>query len=150
MTPVDPAPIPRPDGRARVVVDDRLWIDAREITWRFTPSGGPGGQHANRSHTRAEAEIDLSSSPSLDEPTRARLIRRLGPIVRVSADEHRSQRRNRDEAVRRLVSMLADANHVPRTRRATRPGKGATERRLSAKREHSERKAARRRPDAHD
>lgn len=151
MAPVEPStPVPRSTSRARIVVDDRLWFDAREITWRFTPSGGPGGQHANRTHTRAEVELDLAASPSLDDATRARLVRRLGPVVRISADEHRSQRRNRDEALGRLVAVLAEANHVPRTRRPTRPGRGATERRLTAKREHSERKASRRKPDAHD
>ncbi len=134
----------------RIVVDDRLTIDGDEIVWRFMPSGGPGGQHANRSHTRAEAALDLAGSPTLDEATKMRLVARLGPVVRVTADEHRSQRRNRDAAVERLVEMLARANKVARRRRATSPGRGATERRLSAKREHSQRKADRRRPSNDD
>ncbi len=146
----DDRPVSPRRARDRIVVDDRLTIDGDEITWRFSPSGGPGGQHANRSHTRAEATLDLAGSPTLDETTRTRLVARLGPVVRVSADEHRSQRRNRDAAIERLVDILSRANRVARRRRPTSPGRGATERRLTAKREHSQRKADRRRPTRDD
>ncbi len=134
----------------RIVVDQWLTIDAAEIEWRFSPSGGPGGQHANRAHTRVEARYDISASPTLDDATRHRLVARLGPTIRVVADEHRSQLRNRQEARDRLVAMLAAANHVPRRRRPTRPSASQRQRRLNTKREDSERKARRRRPAPDD
>ena len=118
-----------------------------ELTWRFTPSGGPGGQHANRSATRAELTFDVVNSPSLDDAQRARLLARVGPIVQVAADDERSQLRNRALAVERLRRRLAAALAQPRTRRASRPTRGATERRLQAKRHRSALKRSRR-PDA--
>lgn len=121
-------------------------IPLAEIELRFTPSGGPGGQHANRSNTRVEVRFDIAGSSSLSEHHRDRLVERLGPTVRVVADDERSQLRNRELALDRLRSRLAAALHRPATRRATRPTKGATERRLQAKRHQSERKSQRRPP----
>src|SRR5947209_3177719 len=79
-------------------------IPLSELEWRFTPSGGPGGQHANRSNTRVEVRFDVATSPSLGERQRARLLERLGPTVRVVADDERSQARNRALALERLRS----------------------------------------------
>jgi ribosome-associated protein len=125
-------------------------IDLDEIEWKFTPSGGPGGQHANRSNTRVELVFDVVASPSLDESQRARLVEKLGRSVRVVADESRSQTRNRELAVERLRSRLAEALKVPKARRPTKQSRSAKERRLKDKREQSERKAARRRPRPDD
>jgi ribosome-associated protein len=119
-------------------------IPLRELEWRFGPSGGPGGQHANRSHTRAELRFDVEASGALTERQRARLLDRLGPVVRVVADEERSQKRNRDLALRRLRLRLAGALHEAPTRRATRPSKAAKQRRLDAKRRRADTKQARR------
>jgi ribosome-associated protein len=119
-------------------------IPLDELTWRFTGSGGPGGQHANTSNTRAEVVFDVATSPSLGPRQRARLLERLGPVVRVAASDTRSQGRNRDLALERLRSKLADALKVEKPRRATRPSKGAKERRLSDKKRQSERKRQRR------
>jgi ribosome-associated protein len=119
-------------------------IPLDELTWRFTGSGGPGGQHANTSNTRAEVVFDVAGSPSLGPRQRARVVAKLGPVVRVAASDTRSQGRNRDLALERLRSKLADALKVEKPRRATRPSKGAKERRLSDKKRQSERKRQRR------
>jgi ribosome-associated protein len=125
-------------------------IDLDEIEWRFTPSGGPGGQHANRSNTRVELTFDVVASSSLSDHHRARLLERVGSPVRIVADETRSQTRNRELAVERLRSRLAEGLKVPKTRRPTKQSRSAKERRLKDKREQSERKAARQRPRRDD
>jgi ribosome-associated protein len=119
-------------------------IPAHELSWTFGPSGGPGGQHANRAHTRAEVRFDVEASGSLSQYQRQRIIDRLGSVVIVSADDERSQLRNRRLAVDRLRQKLAGALRVETPRRPTRPGRGAVERRLEAKRQQAARKRDRR------
>jgi ribosome-associated protein len=119
-------------------------IPAHELTWTFGLSGGPGGQHANRAHTRAEVRFDAEASGSLSQYQRQRIIDRLGSVVIVSADDERSQLRNRRLAVDRLRQKLAGALRVETPRRPTRPGRGAVERRLEAKRQQAARKRDRR------
>jgi len=120
-----------------------LVIPADELRWRFDTTGGPGGQHANRSATRAELTFDLAGSPSVADDLRRRLLERLGPrapggLVRVAADESRSQWRNRQTARRRLAALLAEALRVPRRRRPTRPTAASRLRRLADKRHRAE------------
>ena len=122
-------------------------IPVAELEWRFTASGGPGGQHANTSNTRVEVVFDVAGSPSLGPRQRARLLERLGPVVRVVASDERSQARNRALAVDRLRSRLAEGLRVERQRRPTRPTKASKERRLAAKRRQAERKRLRRPPE---
>ena len=122
-------------------------IDVAELSWRFTPSGGPGGQHANRSSTRAEVTFDVAASPSLTSWQRQRLLDRLGPTVVVAADDERSQLRNRRLAQERLRQRLADALFVEPPRRPTRPSRGSVERRLDAKRQRASIKKWRRQRD---
>jgi len=138
-----------PDGDGVVRITPSLSVPLSELQFRFTPSGGPGGQHANKVSTRVEVRFDVSGSPSLGPRQRARLLDRLGPEVRVTADDERSQLRNRQVAVDRLRVRLADALHVDKPRRPTRPSRGAKERRLALKRQTSERKRNRR-PDVDD
>ena len=138
-----------PDGDGVVRITPSLSLPLSELQFRFTPSGGPGGQHANKVSTRVEVRFDVSGSPSLGPRQRARLLDRLGPEVRVTADDERSQLRNRQVAVDRLRVRLADALHVDKPRRPTRPSRGAKERRLALKRQTSERKRNRR-PDVDD
>ncbi len=121
-------------------------IPLDELQWRFSPSGGPGGQHANRAHTRAEVRFDVAGSPSLGPRQRARLLERLGPTVRVVADDERSQARNRELALERLRAKLADGLRVERIRRPTRPSASARRARLDAKRRRSDAKRLRSRP----
>jgi ribosome-associated protein len=120
-----------------------LTIPLEELTWRFSTSGGPGGQHANKTSSRAEVRFDVTSSPSLGPRQRARLLERLGPTVRATAGEERSQARNREEALRRLAARLAEGLHTERRRIATAPTAGARARRLEDKRRQSARKRER-------
>lgn len=123
-------------------------IPAAELRWRFSASGGPGGQHANTSNTRADVSFDVEASSALGPVQRARILERLGPLVTATASDERSQLRNRNLALERLREKLAAALHVEKARRATKPTKGSTQRRLDDKSRQSRRKADRRtRPD---
>jgi ribosome-associated protein len=137
------------DDVGTVRISASLAIPLSELQFRFSPSGGPGGQHANKVNTRVEIRFDVVGSPSLGPRQRARLIDRLGPEVRLVADDERSQLRNRQLAVQRFRARMADALRIEKPRRPTRPSRGAKERRLTAKRRVSERKRARR-PDLDD
>ncbi len=117
-----------------------------EIQWRTSRSGGPGGQHANTSDTRVEVVFDITESASLGPRQRARLLERLGPVVRATASDSRSQARNRELALERLGVRLAAGLHVEATRRATRPSRAAKRRRLDSKRHRGEIKRGRGRP----
>ncbi|HEY5025926.1 MAG TPA: alternative ribosome rescue aminoacyl-tRNA hydrolase ArfB [Acidimicrobiales bacterium] len=127
-----------------------LVIPADELQWRFTTSGGPGGQHANKASTRAEVSFDVAGSRSLGPRQRARLLERLGPTVRAGSGDERSQMRNRDLALQRLAARLADGLRVETPRVATRPSKSARARRLTDKRRQSVRKRDRARPTEDD
>ncbi len=113
-------------------------IPLGELQWRFTGSGGPGGQHANTANTKVEVRFDVANSPSLGPRQRARLLERVGPEVRVSASDKRSQARNRQLALERLRALLAAGLHQPRDRRPTRPTRASRQRRLDAKRHRGE------------
>ena len=131
-------------------VNRSLVIPLDELEWRFTASGGPGGQHANRSNTRAEVRFDIESSPSLGPRQRVRLVERFGPVVRVVVDAERSQRRNRVLAQERLAARLAAALRVDPPRTPTKPTAGSRQRRLSEKRRRGEQKRQRQRPPSDD
>jgi ribosome-associated protein len=122
-------------------------IPLAELEWRFSTSSGPGGQHVNTANTRAEVRFDVIASPSLGPRQRARLLEKLGPVVRVVASDERSQTRNRQLALERLRDRLAEALHVERPRTPTRPSRSARERRMGAKRRRGEIKRGRGRPD---
>ena len=126
-----------------VRVSRSLSIPVAELDVRFSPSGGPGGQHANRAHTRVEVRFDVAGSPSLGPRQRARLLDKLGAEVRVVCDDERSQHRNRAIAVDRLRSRLEAALRVDAPRRPTRPSLGAKQRRLDAKKRRSDVKKGR-------
>jgi ribosome-associated protein len=134
----------RSDGPAVLRVTPTCVVRMDELDWRFSASGGPGGQHVNTANTRAEVIFDIAGSPSLGPRQRARLLERLGPEVRVVASDERSQLRNRELALERLRARLADALHVERPRRPTKPTKAAKQRRLDEKRHRSETKRRRR------
>jgi ribosome-associated protein len=124
-------------------VEDKLRVSGScvigldELEWRFTPSGGPGGQHANKASTRVEVRFDVEGSPSLGPRQRERLLDKLGPVVRIVADDERSQLRNRTVALERLRTRLAEGLHVDKPRRATAPSKSAEQRRLESKKRRS-------------
>jgi ribosome-associated protein len=129
----------------------RLTIPESELSWTFTPSGGPGGQHANRSSTRAELRWDVANSESLDPNARALLLERLegvrNGVVTIVADGTRSQWRNRQDARSRLHRRVEEALQPRRRRRRTATPARAKARRRDAKKRRSELKKSRRRPE---
>jgi ribosome-associated protein len=130
----------------RLMVTDSVRIPRHELDVRFSASGGPGGQHANKTATRAELTFDVESSSAFTPTQRERLISKLGRVVRVVADDERSQLRNRALAEERLADKLRAALHVPRSRRATTPTRGSQRRRVDAKKQRGEIKRYRRPP----
>jgi ribosome-associated protein len=127
-----------------------LDLPLSEITWRATTSGGPGGQHANRTLSRVEVEFDVGASSVLGPRQRQRLLDRIGPVVRASAADSRSQARNRQLALERLAARIDAALRVETPRRATRPTKSSQVRRVEAKRRRAQVKRGRRRPGDDD
>jgi ribosome-associated protein len=127
-------------------------IPESEFSWRFSRSGGPGGQSVNTSDSRVELSFDVAGSRVLSESQRRRALGRLrarvsGGVVTIAASEYRSQHRNREAARARLADVLTEAlAPPPPRRRPTRPTAGSRERRLAGKRRRSEVKALRRRP----
>lgn len=143
----EPGPGSGADRGADVLrVSRTLAIPLAEIEWRAGPSGGPGGQHANRTASRVEVWFDVRRSQVLGPRQRARLLQQLGPVVRASAGDDRSQARNRQLAQARLAARIAGALAVATPRRPTRPTAGSKERRLRDKRRRSEVKRGRRGP----
>jgi ribosome-associated protein len=127
-------------------------LPERELRWRFSRSSGPGGQGVNTTDSRAELSVDLARSPSIPDVTRERVLRRLRSrladgVLTVVAAEQRSQLRNREAAVRRMVELLAAAARPdPPPRRPTRPSAGARQRRRDEKTRRSQIKRLRGRP----
>jgi ribosome-associated protein len=132
------------DGWLRVTRSCAIPLD--ELEWRFSGSGGPGGQHANTSNTRVEVRFDVAASRALGPRQRARLLDRLGPVVRAVASDRRSQAQNRALALERLRERIAAALHVEAPRVATRPTAASRQRRVDDKRRQGDRKRERRRP----
>jgi ribosome-associated protein len=125
-------------------------VPLSEIELRASRSSGPGGQHANVTASRVEAVFDVEASRSLSEDQKRRVMARLGPVVRATAQDTRSQARNRELALERLRNRLAGALAVQRRRRATTPTAGSRQRRLESKRRRGEVKRARRPPRDED
>jgi ribosome-associated protein len=108
-----------------------------EVVFRTSRSSGPGGQHAQKTETRVEALFEVERSEALSDAQKRRVINRAGPTLRSVAQDERSQARNRQLALERLVAQLREALRVPRKRRPTKPSKAAVERRLDEKRRRS-------------
>lgn len=131
-------------------VRSTLWIPERELRWRFSRSGGPGGQSVNTGDTRVQLSFDVARSSALDDVQRTRALDRLAGrlvdgVLTVTASEHRSQWRNRLVAEQRLAAVLHEATRPPgRTRRPTTPTPASRRRRLEAKRRRAETKRLRR------
>ena len=139
-----PAPVVR--------VSPEIAIPVSELEFRASRASGPGGQGVNTTDSRVELRFDLAGSPSLPPEAKARALRRLGPrldssgVLRVVAQNRRSQLANRRAAVERFAELLAAALSVPRPRRPTRPSKAATARRVDSKRRRAVTKRLRGRP----
>ncbi len=134
-------------------ISRKLVLPASELRWRFSRSGGPGGQHANTSATRVELIWDLAGSPSLSENQRARLQAHLAGRLdeagrlRLVVEESRSQHRNRELAIERLRDLLAEAIRPRKKRRPTKPSRAAKQRRLDRKKQRGQIKRDRQRKD---
>ena len=133
-------------------VTARLVIPEAELSWRFSRSGGPGGQSVNTADSRAELSVDVARTSALGPTLRARALERLAGrlvdgVLTVAASEHRSQLRNREAAEERLAGLLREAvAPPPPKRRPTTPSRAARERRLEDKRRRAEVKRMRRDP----
>jgi ribosome-associated protein len=132
--------------RESIRVTRSVSIPRADIELRVSRSSGPGGQHANTSETRVEALFDVETSASLTERQKHRVVARAGRVLRAVAQDERSQSRNRELAVERLVAKLADALRVERRRVPTRPTQAGRQRRLDEKRRRAKVKRHRARP----
>jgi len=137
-----------------IAISSSVVIPAHELSWRFSRSGGPGGQSVNTADSRVELSWDVASSGGLSPMMRERALARLGSrlvdgVLTVTASEHRSQLRNREAALTRLAEAVRAATAPPKApRQRTRPTRAAKERRLAEKRRRSDVKRLRQaRPD---
>lgn len=132
-----------------VVINEQLQIPLAELRFRFSGSSGPGGQHVNKTATKATLLFNVRHSPSLTEAQRQRILEKLANridkegVLRVEVQTFRSQRRNRDTAVTKFRLLLARALKTPKKRKKTRPSQAAKEKRLAAKKKQSEKKRRR-------
>ena len=148
-------PIPDPRDRHRpgdaVVLGKRTWASPSDLAWTFSRGGGPGGQHVNKTSSRAELRIELSSLGGIHPAAVSRLRAQAGHLLirstdelRVVSDEHRSQHQNREACLARLRALIEACELQPKVRRKTKPTRGSKERRLKQKKEQSEKKQNRR------
>ena len=124
---------------ARIEITPRLSIEAEELSFAFVRASGPGGQNVNKVSTAAQLRFDAWGSPNLPDPVKARLTRIAGSrmtqdgVIIIHAQRHRSQERNREDAIARLVELIREAAYVAPRRVKTRPTLASKERRLAAK-----------------
>ena len=130
-------------------VNAQIELDEREIQEDFVRASGPGGQNVNKVSTAVQLRFDVARSPSLPDPVRARLIALAGHrlthdgVLIIEAERFRSQRRNRDDALERLIELIREACEVDKPRRPTRPTLASKKRRLDSKQRRSEAKKLR-------
>jgi ribosome-associated protein len=134
------------DASESIRVTRTVVVPPGEIRLRMSRSSGPGGQHAQKSETRVEAVFDVEASSALSDVQKRRVVAKAGTVLRAVAQDERSQLRNKELAVERVVEALREALRVPRHRTPTKPTKAARERRLSEKKRRGETKKLRRPP----
>ena len=138
-----------------IQITDTIALDARDLDERFVRASGPGGQNVNKVATAVELRFDVRGS-SLPPDVKARLMRLAGSrltgdgVLLLDSREHRTQARNREAARARLVALIQQAAVRPRTRTPTKPGRGAEERRLEAKKLRADVKGGRGRTSPSD
>jgi ribosome-associated protein len=129
--------------RESIRVTRSVVLPLAQVEFRTSRSSGPGGQHAQKTETRVEAIFDVEGSDALTDVQKRRVVSRAGPRLRAVAQDERSQSRNRELALERLVEQLRDALRVPRQRRKTKPSQASVERRREEKRRRSRQKRLR-------
>ncbi len=129
------------------LVFGRSRISSSDITVHFSTSGGPGGQHANRTLSKVTVSVDLANCAGVSDEVRARVRLALGDRVQATSSRHRVQSRNKAQALENLVARLAEAATPQTPRRASRPTKASQTRRMDEKRRRGEIKRTRRSTD---
>ena len=134
---------------SHIVVTRGISLPEDELLFRFVRASGPGGQNVNKVSSAVELRFDAGRSPSLPESVRTRLLALAGRrvtndgVIVIDAQRHRTQERNRADAIERLVDLIRQATVVPRVRRPTRPTRGSQERRIAGKKKRAEHKSGR-------
>ena len=137
-------------------ITDQISIVEDELEERFIRASGPGGQNVNKLNTAVQLRFDVRHSPALRDDVRARLTRLAGQrltndgVLVITAQRHRTQERNRQDALDRLIELIRRAAVAPKPRRPTKPTKGSKERRLQGKKQRSTIKGLRRNKPAWD
>ncbi|WP_411277189.1 alternative ribosome rescue aminoacyl-tRNA hydrolase ArfB [Gaiella sp.] len=132
------------DERTNRRVSRSVVLPLAEIELRVSRSSGPGGQHANKTESRVEAVFDVEASTALSDVQKRRVLAKTGPVIRAVAQDERSQLRNRELAIDRVVARLAEALHVERKRVPTKPSRAAQAKRVETKKRRGETKRLRR------
>jgi ribosome-associated protein len=135
------------NGSESIRVTRTVNVPLSEIELRTSRSSGPGGQHAQKSETRVEAVFDVEASAALSDRQKQRVLAKAGPVLRAIAQDERSQARNKELALDRLIDVLREALRVPRRRVPTKPSAAARQRRLDEKKRRGETKRLRRPPE---
>ena len=139
-----------------IEIGPNLFLRDEELEFSFVRASGPGGQNVNKVATAVQLRFDVRHSPSLPEEVRTRLISLAGSrmtsdgVLIIDARRFRTQERNRQDAIDRLITLLQSAAHKPKTRRKTRPTLGSKKRRLNEKKQRGNTKRLRGRVSRHE